>query len=243
MTPRSYAGFDAFPAFAQAQDWISGLVAQHAARDVLEIGAGANPTIGLDRVTSLGIRRYTSNDVSAAELAKAPRGYDTLCCDFTDPAMPLEASYDFIFSRLVNEHVRDGEAYYRNIFRALKPGGVTVHAFSTLYALPFVVNRCVPEFVSSALLNFVAPRDRHQHGKFRAYYSWSRGPTRAQLRRFARLGFEVLEYRGFFGHRYYQRRFPLLHRLELLKEAWLVEHPVPQLTAYASVILRRPLGR
>jgi SAM-dependent methyltransferase len=240
MPPRSYDGFDNFPGFAQAEGWIAGLIREHAAQQVLEIGAGANPTIGLPRLGDLGIARYTTNDLSAEELAKAPAGYDTLQCDFTDTGLQVAGEYDFIFSKLVNEHVRDGEAYYRNIFKALRPGGVTAHAFSTLYALPFVVNRIVPEFVSSVLLNLVAPRDRHQHGKFRAYYSWSRGPTAAQMRRFRALGFEILDYRGYFGHRYYERRLRPLHRLELRKEAWLIRHPIPQLTAYATVVLRRP---
>lgn len=240
VTTPTYHRFDEFPAWDGAESWISGLVRSHGAASVLEIGAGANPTIPLERLGGLNIARYTTNDVSAAELAKAPAGYDTLCADFTDPALALPNQFDFICSRMVNEHVRDGEAYYRNIFRALRPGGITAHAFSTLYALPFVVNRLTPEWMSSALLNLFAPRDRHQHDKFRAYYSWSRGPTAAQIRRFRSLGFEILEYRGYFGHRYYQRRLGALHRAELAKERWLLRNPIPQLTAYAVVVLRRP---
>ena len=239
LTP-SYGAFSDFPGWAGAERWISSLIRANGARSVLEIGAGANPTLPLERLAELDVAQYTTNDVSAAELSKAPRGYDTLCADFTDPALALPQQYDFICSRMVNEHVRDGEIYYRNIYRALRPGGVTAHAFSTLYALPFLVNRLMPEWISGALLNAFAPRDRHQHDKFRAYYSWSRGPTAHQRRRFERLGFEILEYRGFFGHRYYERRLSPLHRAELMKERWLLRHPIPQLTAYATVVLRRP---
>lgn len=240
MTTPTYHRFDEFPAWDGAESWISGLATRHRAASVLEIGAGANPTIPLERLSSLGISRYTTNDVSAAELAKAPAGYETLCADFTDPSLEIPTPFDLICSRMVNEHVQDGAAYYRNIFRALRPGGVTAHAFSTLYALPFVVNRLTPERLSSALLDLFAPRDRHQHDKFRAYYSWSRGPTANQIRRFKSIGFEILEYRGYFGHRYYQRRLGALHRLELMKEHWLLRYPIPQLTAYAVVVLRRP---
>ncbi|WKW12435.1 methyltransferase domain-containing protein [Pseudogemmatithrix spongiicola] len=240
MPTITYSAWEQFPGWSGAPDWIAALVRRHAARHVLEIGAGANPTLPLDRLADLGIAQYTTNDVSADELAKAPPGYETLCADFTDPALVLARQYDFICSRMVNEHVRDGETYFRNIYRALTPGGVTAHAFSTLYALPFLANRLMPEAVSSALLNLFAPRDRHQHDKFRAYYSWSRGPTVRQIRRFERLGFEVLEYRGFFGHRYYEHRLAPLHRAELAKERWLLRHPIPQLTAYATVVLRRP---
>lgn len=240
MPTIEYSAWEQFPGWSGAADWIGALVRRHASRHVLEIGAGANPTLPLERLPDLGIAQYTTNDVSAAELAKAPPGYETLCADFTDPALMLARQYDFICSRMVNEHVRDGETYYRNIFRALAPGGVTAHAFSTLYALPFLVNRLTPEWISEALLNAFAPRDRHQHDKFRAYYSWSRGPTARQMRRFEWLGFEVLEYRGFFGHRYYEHRLAPLHRAELTKERWLLRHPIPQLTAYATVVLRRP---
>jgi len=239
ITP-SYGAFASFPGWDAAEAWFAGLITEHAARDVLEIGAGANPTLALGSLPALGVRRYTTNDLSAAELAKAAPGYETLCADFTDPALELSQQFDFICSRMVNEHVRDGAAYYRNVFRALRPGGVTVHAFSTLYALPFLVNRLMPETVSSLLLDVFAPRDRHQHEKFKAYYSWSRGPTARQMRRFESLGFEVLEYCGFFGHNYYEKRLAPLHWLEERKEAWLLRHPIPALTSYATVVLRRP---
>ncbi len=239
ITP-TYGAFADFPGWTEAESWIGGLIRRYEARDILEIGAGANPTLSLSSLKSLAVREYTTNDVSAEELAKAAPGYATLCCDFADPALEFSRQYDFVCSRMVNEHVRDGAAYYRNVFRALRPGGVTVHAFSTLYALPFVVNRLMPEATSSALLNAFAPRDRHQHEKFRAYYSWSRGPTRRQIRRFEALGFDVLEYRGYFGHNYYEKRLAPLHWLEQRKEAWLLRHPMPMLTSYATVLLRRP---
>jgi SAM-dependent methyltransferase len=239
ITP-SYGAFASFPGWDAAEAWFGELITRHAAQDVLEIGAGANPTLGLASLAGLGVRRYTTNDLSAAELAKAASGYETLCADFADPALNVSNQFDFICSRMVNEHVRDGAAYYRNVYRALKPGGVTAHAFSTLYALPFVVNRLMPEAVSSVLLDVFAPRDRHQHEKFKAYYSWSRGPTARQQRRFESLGFELLEYRGFFGHNYYEKRLGLLHRLEQRKAAWLLKHPLPALTAFAFVVLRRP---
>src|SRR5690606_13722881 len=101
-------------------------------------------------------------------------------------------------------HVKDGKSYYKKLYDLLEPGGVTAHCFSTLYAFPFLVNRILPENLTDKLLNFFNPReDRYQHEKFPAYYSWSRGPSAKIIKKFEGLGFEVIEYAGFFGHGYY----------------------------------------
>lgn len=235
----AYALHESLPGFGAHKDWFRDLIREHGAKDVLEIGAGANPTLGPDAVRELRLQSHTINDVSADELRKAPAGAKTLCADFAAPNLGIEDRFDFAFSRMVNEHVRDGHVYYGNIHRALKPGGVTAHVFSTLYSLPFVVNRLLPESLSAALLDIFARRDHHKDGKFRAYYSWSRGPSRRQFRRFESLGFDVLQYTGYFGHLYYKNRLQPLHWLEQRKSALLLRMPSAHLTAYASVVLRK----
>jgi hypothetical protein len=92
--------------------------------------------------------------------------------------------------------------------------------------------------VSAVLLNVFMPRDSHKLGKFRAYYSWSRGPTPAMILRFEALGYEIVEYRGYFGHRYYSR-VPVLHRLEGLKARILLANPMPMFCSYGMVIARK----
>jgi hypothetical protein len=84
-----------------------------------------------------------------------------------------------------------------------------------------------------------SPRDEHLHGKFSAYYSWSRGPSNSMIRRFEEIGFEIIDYRGYFGHYYYQK-LPWLHRLEMFKSKLLLKYSVPQLCSYARVVLRKP---
>jgi SAM-dependent methyltransferase len=210
---------------------------------VLEFGSGANPTLSAAEVDGRGLR-YTTNDVAAGELAKAAPAYETLLLDMataSSAALPRE-TFDLVFSRMVNEHVADGERYYRNIFEVLRPGGVTAHCFSTLYSLPFVVNRLLPEKLAGGLLDIVSPReDPYMQAKFPARYSWSRGPTSGAIARFRALGYEIVEYRGYFGHPYYNR--PVLgpvRAFERAKAGWLCRHPVPALTSYAVVILRKP---
>jgi hypothetical protein len=141
---------------------------------------------------------------------------------------------------MVNEHIRDGERYYRNIHDMLSPGGITAHWFSTLYALPFLINRLLPDKVTDFLLDTFSPRNRHQHEKFRAYYSWSRGPSPRMIRRFEGIGFKVLRYDGYFGHGYYALRLPWLHKVEMKKMNWLVRHPQPWACSYAHIVLQRP---
>lgn len=237
----SYAVVDEFEGWEAAREATISWIRSCGARRVLEIGSGANPTLDAAAVRELGLE-YTVNDVSAAELEKAPAGYERLVLDFSQdtPPVAMREAYDFVFSRMVNEHVADGSRYYANIREVLSPGGCTVHWFSTLYALPFLANRIVPEWLGEKLLDLFQPRDRHRQGKFKAYYSWSRGPTRQMIGRFASLGFEIHRYVGYFGHSYYRKRLPALDRLERAKAHWLARHPLPWLTSYAMVVLGKP---
>lgn len=236
----NYATMDDFEGWGQATETLKTFVDSHGSRAILEIGAGANPTLPVEFVQSRGLS-YTTNDISQDELDKADPIYRRLHHDFSESHPPAEfhGAFDLVFSRMVNEHVRDGERYYRNIAAVLQPGGITMHWFSTLYAFPFLINRLIPEFVSKFLLRVFLPRDEFKHGKFTAYYSWGRGPTRKMIRRFEALGFEVMEYTGYFGHPYYHRKISFLHTMEMKKARWLVAHPNPHLTSYARVMLRK----
>ena len=66
---------------------------------------------------ALGIH-YTTNDLSAEELEKAPKEFATWQADLCNEETVKNHSkkYDLIFSRMVNEHVKDGKQYYKNIF-------------------------------------------------------------------------------------------------------------------------------
>ena len=117
--------------------------------------------------------------------------------------------------------------------------GVAVHYFPTLYTLPFVLNKLIPEGLSSFLLDIFLPRDRYQLGKFPAYYSWCYGPTPPMLAMLADIGYEILEYRGYFGSIYYSR-IPLVRDFHKIYSRNLYRHPNPYLTSFAQVILRKP---
>jgi 2-polyprenyl-3-methyl-5-hydroxy-6-metoxy-1,4-benzoquinol methylase len=212
------------------------------ARTVLEVGGGANPLFDKSFIDAHGLA-YTLLDISATELAKAPDCYHKVVADICASSINIEGRFDFIFSRMLAEHVPNGAAFHRNTFKLLSPGGRAFHFFPTLWAPPFVVNRLLPERLAETLLHAIqAGRERSgKVAKFPALYSWCRGPTAAQVRRFESLGYEVVSYVGFFGHGAYYLKFPLLLRWHSAFTRWLVAHPQPWLTSFAQVTLKKPI--
>ena len=220
-------------------DFLKKLIEVNSIKNVCEVGGGANPTLPLDWLDARGLR-YTLLDVSKDELDKASSGYRKIVEDVCSRDLKLSEEFDFVFSRMLAEHVTDGELFHKNILHMLSPGGLAFHFFPTLYALPFLANRLFPERLSSFLLDLLAPRDRYQHAKFPAYYSWCRGPTKIQIGRFNELGYQVETYIGFFGHEGYYQKIPLLRDLSVSISNGLLRHPMPGITSYAYVILRKP---
>jgi hypothetical protein len=235
-----YASYLDFPGWAAAPGFIQEIIDRDGSTSILEVGGGRNPTLAPAAVSAQGLA-YTVNDLDQSELDLVDPAYRRLCFDMS-VALPAEIAdehFDLVFSRMVNEHIVDGEAYYRNIFGLLRPGGLTVHFFATFYTMPSLVNRFLPEPVSARLKAFSFARTEHEYEKFPARYSWCRGPSAAMVRRFRQIGFEVEDYRGYFGHGYYSR-IRALHAIELAKTRWLITHPVSALTSYAVLALRRP---
>lgn len=184
--------------------------------------------------------RYVVLDVSREELEKAPGDYATVVADIgADGPVNLEPQ-DAVVTRMVAEHMRRPRAFHRNVRSLLREGGIAIHLFPTLYALPFLVNRLLPEAVTDPILRALDPRrtPEGKRGKFPAYYAWCRGPTAKQIERLEQVGYELVEYVGFFGHDYLAG-IKTFQRLEDRLAATLVDHPIPHLTSYAYLVLRR----
>jgi Methyltransferase domain len=208
---------------------------------VCDVGGGANPTLSLDFIKRNELD-YVVLDVSAEELAKAPDGYTKTQADIASPRFDIAGNnYDLVISRFVAEHARNGRYFHTNVKRLLVKGGLAFHFFPTLYAPPFVINRLLPEWLSEAMLLLNNPY-RTQEGKrakFPTYYSWCRGPTPRQIRKFVEVGYRVEEYIGFYGHRgYYSKVKPLVSVHDWLSST-LIKHPLPLLTSYAYVLLSK----
>lgn len=221
-------------------DFIKQLIESRASHAVCELGGGANPLLPLEFVQANRLD-YVILDISVDELAKAPDGYRTRVQDVTLPLAGETGAYDFVFSKMLAEHVGNAEMFHRNICALLKPGGIAVHFFPTLYAPPFIFNRLMPERWTGWMLNRIQ-RGREsggRMGKFPAYYQWCRGPTRTQMARLESMGFRIVKYIGYFGHPGYYEKVPALKRLHLSLAAWLQRHPSPWLTSFCYVVLEK----
>jgi SAM-dependent methyltransferase len=214
------------------------LIETNASARICDVGGGAKPRLPIDYVLEHGLE-YTMLDVSPEHLARVPKGYRTVVADICSRELPIAEQFDLVVSRFVAEHVRDAEMFHRNVHRLLTPGGIAFHFFPTLFAIPFVFNRLLPEGLSATLTRlFTLKEFRGGREKFPAHYHWCRGPGRGRIVRLEHLGYRVLRYHGFFGHRYYER-FPLLHRTHAWLTDVLVRHPVPALTSYTYLVLQR----
>lgn len=229
-------------AWHDTRGFIENLIRERKVHRILELGAGANPIFPVEFVRQNGLD-YTLLDISDVELAKAPRGYETICADIADPDLRLTGCFDMVFSRMLAEHVKDGEIFHRNVFNLLGRGGVAFHFYPTLHALPFVVNRLLPEFIAEGALHWLQSgrESGGRHRKFPAYYSWCRGPMRSQVRRFERLGYSVEKYIGFYGHASYYERLPAIGKIHSTFSRWLTKHPIPWLCSFSYVVLVKPM--
>jgi SAM-dependent methyltransferase len=208
---------------------------------VCELGGGARPALEPEFLQRHALSCLIV-DVSGEELSKAPPGYETLIGDVSSADFatgPHDGSYDLVFSRVLAEHVRDARQFHRNVLRLLRPGGIAMHFFPTLWWPPFVVNRLLPESITERLLLRVEPwRVRSgDRGKFPAFYHWCFGPTRQQAERFSEVGFSVEHCVAYFGETSHAPG----RVLGSLNRAWtdfMLRHPNYRFSSYAAYTLR-----
>jgi 2-polyprenyl-3-methyl-5-hydroxy-6-metoxy-1,4-benzoquinol methylase len=226
-----------FIGWDKAEEFVKQIIKENSIKTILELGAGANPTINPMYIATNKLS-YTITDNNLDELTKADNIYAKEELDLNIETISHHKKYDLIFSRMVGEHIQNGSYFHQNIYSLLNSGGIAFHCFSTLYSLPFLINRLFPETVSDALLKMFAPRDKHKHGKFRAYYSWCRGPSVKMIERYEKIGYNIVEYIGYYGHNYY-RNISLLNELEKIKTKMLIKNKITYLTSYAHIILKK----
>jgi hypothetical protein len=215
------------------------LITVGGARTVCEIGGGRSPLFSLDEVRALGLD-YSVLDISPHELRRAPDGYTKVVGDIGAlDASSIADRYDFMFSRMVAEHVRDGAAMHRNVFSLLRPNGAAFHLFPTLFAPAFVLNRLLPEGAGQRLVVALWPNRASEIPKFPVRYSKCFGPTRRMQRFFEGLGYGIEEYRPFYGTTY-AHAVPVLGRLEAWFNRTMARRRSTRFTSYAWLVLRKP---
>ncbi len=182
-------------------------------KTVLEIGAGRNPLLTPTVIAENNIDYY-ANDVNAAELAIGSSGGNHAVFDISGDVPPeFVGKFDFVYSRMVLEHVPDGRRYYENVRDLLAENGYAVTYNPTLFSPPFVMNWLLPESLSSRILHRFFP-NRGDSGmpKFPATYQWCHA-THAHARKIQSLGFNHVEIIPFYHH-YYFEGIPVLKQLD-----------------------------
>jgi len=208
----------------------------------LEIGGGRDPLLTPEEATRDGLS-VTVNDISQEELDHAPAAFRTACFDIAGDA-PAGA-YDLIYSRMVMEHVPDVARMWANIHGLLAPGGVAISLYPTLYAFPFVLNKLIPERMSSAIVGALFPnRTAHEDPKFPAHYDWCYGGEARMRPMMATAGFQDFAVVPFFDHAYYVR-FPIVRDVHRVYAAGMRRLDWRVGTAYALMIAVKggPLAR
>jgi SAM-dependent methyltransferase len=208
---------------------------------VCELGGGARPALGLEFLERNGLECLVV-DISESELLKAPAGYATLVGDVSSRDFTTgehDGQYDLVFSRVLAEHVGDARQFHRNVRRLLRPGGIAMHFFPTLWWPPFVANRLLPESLAEKILLRIEPwRERSgTRGKFPAYYHWCYGPTDAQVKRLAEVGFGVERCTAYFGEDSHAPG-PVLGALNRAWIRLMMRRPNYHFTTYATYVLR-----
>lgn len=213
-------------------DHLKSLVSQYPNAGVLELGAGRYPSFRISDMPGT-IRSYTVNDISEHELSLLPEGYDKACFDVSGDAAQFKDTYDVVFSRFLAEHVPDGEAMHRNVFSVLRKGGTAFHLIPTLYALPFVINKYLPEKITYKLLEKLSPR-RAISPKFPAYYSACYGNPERMKSMLHSIGYSNVDVQPFYGHFYYEK-IPGLKQIHEGFSALAADRNWTNLASYAYI--------
>jgi SAM-dependent methyltransferase len=221
-------------------DTITALSRRFGLRRLCEIGAGRDPLFTRAQLDALDVE-LTLNDISAAELARAPAGFPTLLLDIAGRMDGVEGErFDLMFSRMVFEHVADVRQAWANIHALLAPGGVALAFVPTLYALPFLMNHLMPHRLSGALLKAVFPEraDDGDDPKFPTRYDWCRGSERRVVPMLHGLGFREAKVLPFWGHGYF-RRLPGLREADAAFNRLAARRDWRDVTTYAYVLVRK----
>jgi SAM-dependent methyltransferase len=179
---------------------------------IIEIGGGRGPLFSPGEIKNLGVE-MTVNDISADELAVLPAGYRTACFDVAGDISKvghLRNSFDLAFSRMVFEHVEDGQRAWSNLYELLAPGGVALAFMPTLYSVPFVLNWLLPDKLAAAIVKrFFPNRTDEEFPVFPARYSWCFADQQRMSSMLSPIGYREIAVLPFYGHGYYGS-FPII---------------------------------
>jgi SAM-dependent methyltransferase len=213
--PKAFA--DAIASLGAETDWhwawdnykrvVRELCRELAARRLIEIGGGRDPLFNLNELKDLGAE-LTLNDIDPRELAYLPKQYPTACFDIVGDLSGvghLRGSFDLAFSRMVFEHVADGQRAWANLHELLAPGGIALAFIPTLYAPPFVVNWLLPHKLAAAIVKTLRPERRGEEDPvFPPVYSWCFADEIRMRSMLTAIGYRDVAVLPFYGHGYFE---------------------------------------
>jgi SAM-dependent methyltransferase len=207
-------------------------------RSLLEIGAGRRPLLTSDEIEEFNID-YTANDLSERELELIPfsvrKALFDVCGDL--PTENLN-SYDVICSKMVQEHVQDGELFYQNIYRLLKVGGIAINLHPTLYSPPFLINHILPDHIADYLVRTLLRKTpRINTPRFPALYELCHASHRNETL-IKDIGFSKVSILPFYFHEYFDR-IPILRSIDRAMSAWAQAHDFRLLSSYAYTLVKK----
>jgi SAM-dependent methyltransferase len=205
----------------------------------VEVGGGRAPLFTVQEASALGLD-ITVNDIDAAELSRAPPGFRRASYDIAGKLPSDERDrYQLCFSRMVFEHVNNAHVAWRNVYEILKPDGLAIAFIPTLYATPFLINRVLPETISTRILSSLFPsRNIDAIPKFPAKYDWCVASTSLLTSRLRRIGFREVLVLPFWTHNYFAR-IPILRSAEQALQLLARKLDLRFLSSYAYVVARK----
>jgi SAM-dependent methyltransferase len=208
---------------------------------LLEIGGGRDPAFA-EAARANGLTLIV-NDIDAGELARLPAGFETACFDVSGDLgrrPELVESFDFVASRMVFEHIHDVEAAWRNVHRILRPGGIGLAFFPTLYAWPFVLNWLLPNDLAKGIVErfYPARASEGDNPVFPPVYDWCFGSQERMGRMLDPIGFSEAQVVPFWGHHYLDR-VPVARQLDNAFNRLAARLDWRLFTTYAYVVVRK----
>ena len=227
-------------AWANYERVVRELASRLGAKRLLEVGGGRDPLFTTDEIDRLGVE-VTINDIAPGELAVLPKTYKTACFDVAGDLTPVadrRGHFDLAFSRMVFEHVADGQKAWSNLYEMLAPGGVGLAFMPTLYTLPFVVNLLLPDKLAASIVKMLfANRTDDEDPVFPARYSWCFTDERL-TRMLSAIGYREVVVMPFYGHSYYQS-FPLVRDVNAYVTKLARRNDWRAISSYAYVAVRK----
>lgn len=120
-----------FPHFVETQNYkdvilsyVEDFISRHNNSSVLEVG-------GIDRPLLKRSSKFRYDGIDIEYKAQCEKIYDNFYVQSIEE--PIENKYDLIISMTLLEHVRNNDASITQMYKALRPGGYTIHYLPSKY--------------------------------------------------------------------------------------------------------------